>query len=189
MRSKKCHVIKDEIAGDVLIPGCIAVTVSNDIEDCTCPINYKSLKAKTAMNLDYLVNEILPQRAAEIEHGKNLGTRQPIYIVYDMQEHYCSGHNDFTSPTNKRGEDWEFGYIDSGIEGELREFKKSPRKMVDPTEVSRFYTDVFKGFFFTSEAAHDYMKYQKHNLSKKAYVYVEYSGYGNKQMDTLLNNG
>jgi len=61
--------------------------------------------------------------------------------------------------------------------------------MGDATEVSRFYVDVFKGVFLTSEAAHDYLKYQKHNLSEKAFVYVEYSGYGNKQMDALLNNG
>lgn len=32
----KCHYIYDKIAGKVLIPGCMAVAVSNRIEDCTC---------------------------------------------------------------------------------------------------------------------------------------------------------
>lgn len=32
----KCHYIIDEIAGNVLIPGCWSVVMSNDINDCTC---------------------------------------------------------------------------------------------------------------------------------------------------------
>lgn len=32
----KCHYIKVKGVGKVLIPGCIAVAVSNDITDCTC---------------------------------------------------------------------------------------------------------------------------------------------------------
>lgn len=32
----KCHYVYDEIAGKVLIPGCMAVAVSGRIEDCTC---------------------------------------------------------------------------------------------------------------------------------------------------------
>lgn len=32
----KCHYIKVKGAGKVLIPGCMAVAVSNDIDDCTC---------------------------------------------------------------------------------------------------------------------------------------------------------
>lgn len=140
------------------------------------------------MNLEYLINKLLPQRAKEIKSGKNLGTRQPIYVVYDMQECYVSGHSDFSPVTNKKNVGWDFGYIDMGIEGECRDFKKSPKNMKDSEEVSRFYVDVFKAVFLTSKAAHEYLKYQKHNLSKKAYVYVEYSGYANKEMDSLLNN-
>lgn len=33
----KCHYIKVKGVGKVLIPGCMAVAVSNDIDDCTCP--------------------------------------------------------------------------------------------------------------------------------------------------------
>jgi len=32
----KCHYIKVKGIGKVLIPGCMAVAVSNDIERCTC---------------------------------------------------------------------------------------------------------------------------------------------------------
>ncbi len=32
----KCHYIKVRGLGKVLIPGCMAVSVSNDIERCTC---------------------------------------------------------------------------------------------------------------------------------------------------------
>lgn len=36
------------------------------------------------MDLNYLVNEVLPQRKKEIKQGKNLSTRQPIYVVLVM---------------------------------------------------------------------------------------------------------
>lgn len=32
----KCHYIKVKSIGKVLIPGCMGVTISNDIADCTC---------------------------------------------------------------------------------------------------------------------------------------------------------
>lgn len=35
----KCHYIKVKDVGKVLIPGCMAVAVSNNIADCTCPDN------------------------------------------------------------------------------------------------------------------------------------------------------
>jgi hypothetical protein len=31
-----CHYVFDEEIGKVLIPGCMAVAISNDKEDCTC---------------------------------------------------------------------------------------------------------------------------------------------------------
>ncbi len=33
---RKCHYIYDKKVGKVLIPGCWAVTHSNDMRDCTC---------------------------------------------------------------------------------------------------------------------------------------------------------
>lgn len=33
----KCHHIKVKGVGKVLIPGCMAVAISNDVADCTCP--------------------------------------------------------------------------------------------------------------------------------------------------------
>ena len=32
----KCHYVYDKIAGKVLIPGCWAVVMSDDIRNCTC---------------------------------------------------------------------------------------------------------------------------------------------------------
>lgn len=139
------------------------------------------------MDIKYLESEIIPQREQEIKDGKNLATRQPIYVVLDLQENYCSGHSDYANSTNYKGKGWEYGYIDQALEGELRDFKKSDKKMKNPEEVTRFFTDRIIAFFLTSEAAHDYLKYQSHNLTD-AYVYVFYSGYGNKQMDALLCN-
>lgn len=47
------------------------------------------------MNLNYLVNSILPVRAKEIKKGKNLATRHPIYVVLDLRDNYISGHTDY----------------------------------------------------------------------------------------------
>ena len=77
---------------------------------------------------------------------------------------------------------------DIPIDSEKRKFHKTNKRMKEPEEVTRFYIDRIIAFFLTSEAAHDYLKYQKHNLSD-AYVYVFYSGYANQQMDKLLCNG
>ena len=137
------------------------------------------------MNLNYLRNEIIPKREQEIKDGKNLMTRQPIYIVLDLQENFCSGHSIYESPTNYKGRKWENGYIDISLDGEGREFCEADKGMEEPEEVTKFYTERIVAFFLTSEAAHDYLGYQGHNLSD-AYVYVFYSGYANRQMGKLL---
>lgn len=38
----KCHYVYDKEIGKVLIPGCWAVVLSNDIRDCTCKNNQPS---------------------------------------------------------------------------------------------------------------------------------------------------
>ena len=139
------------------------------------------------MDLNYLQNIILPKREQEILDGKNLSTRQPIYVVLDLQENYCSGHSEYTLPTNYIGRDMEYGYIDLLLDPEYRKFNETDDGMEDPEAITRFYTDRIIAFFLTSEGAHDYLKYQSHNLSD-GYVYVFYSGYGNKEMDKLLCN-
>lgn len=32
----KCHFVHDKKVGKILIPGCLAVVISYDKEDCTC---------------------------------------------------------------------------------------------------------------------------------------------------------
>ena len=140
------------------------------------------------MNIDYLQSEIIPTRQREIKQGKNLMTRQPIYVVLDLQENYVSGHSDYSSITNYKGIDMKYGYIDTVLDSESMEFKEDDKGMKSPEEITRFYTDRIVAFFLTSEAAHDYLKYQSHNLTD-GYVYVFYSGYRNIHMDRLLNNG
>jgi hypothetical protein len=139
------------------------------------------------MNLNYLQSEILPKREQEIKEGKNLSTKQPIYVVLDLQENFCSGHSEYKSSTNYKGKEWEEGYIDIGLDFEERKFCESDEKMEKPEKITKFYTDRIVAFFLTSEAAHYYLEYQSHNL-RDAYAYVFYSGYRNIQMDNLLNN-
>lgn len=141
------------------------------------------------MDLNYLVNTVLPQRAKEIKQGKHLATRQPIYVVFSLQENFCEGHSEeYLSGTNMKGIPPQMGYFDADADcDEGRDFKKSDRGMKRPEPVTRFYTDRFCGFFLTSEAAHAYKKYQKHNMHKP-YVYVFGTGYCNDQMDKLFKN-
>jgi hypothetical protein len=140
------------------------------------------------MDIKYLQEVILPKRKQEIEEGKNLSTRQPVYVVLDLQENFCSGHSEYSLLTNYKDKSAEYGYIDNSLDDEEKEFSESDEGMEEPVDVTRFYTDRIIAFFFTSEAAHDYLEYQKHNLSD-AYVYVFYSGYANHEMDLLLCNG
>jgi hypothetical protein len=143
------------------------------------------LTKKITMDLNYL-NEILLIREQEIKDGKNLSTKQPIYVVLELQKNYCSGHSEYESNTNYKGKTGEHGYIDISLDDEEREFSETADGMQEPEEVTSFYTDRIIAFFLTSEAAHDYLQYQSHNLSD-GYVYVFYSGYGNRQMDKLLS--
>jgi hypothetical protein len=139
------------------------------------------------MNIEYLKNEIIPVREQEIKDGENLGTRQPIYAVLELQENYCSWHSEYTPITNYKGVEMDFGYIDTSLDSENYKFKTSSKGMKTPLEITRFFTDRIIAFFLTSKAAHEYLQYQKHNLSN-GYVYAFYSGYGNIQMDKLFNN-
>jgi hypothetical protein len=140
------------------------------------------------MNLNFLVESILPQRKKEFAEEKNLSTRHPMYVVLDLADHYCEGHSDFIShSTNYAGKDKEWGYIDMNKDAEDREFNLYPDGMTYPVKVTQFFTDRVIAFFLTSQSAHDYLQYQKHNLSDP-YVYVFHTGYRNWEMDNLFEN-
>ena len=139
------------------------------------------------MNLEYLTNVIIPQRKLEIEKGDNLATAQPIYVVLDLCECICSGHSEYSPATNLKGIDKEHGYIDESLDSDLIEFKTSKKGMKAKRKVTRFFIDRVIAFFLTSEAAHDYLSYQCHNLTD-AYVYVFSTGYDNRQMNQLFSN-
>ncbi len=136
------------------------------------------------MDLHYLRTEVLPTRRKEIELGKNLATAQPIYIVYDLIEHAAEGHSEFLScNTNLQGVPPKFMYIDRDLSEP--EACQSDNGMIKPEPVTIFYIDRYRAVFLTSEAAHNYLKYQSHNLLN-GYVFVHSSGYSNLQMDNLL---
>ena len=139
------------------------------------------------MDLNYLQKVIIPKREKEICEGKNLATRQPIYVVYQLEEKACEGHSEFLgSDTNHKGKSPKTGYITRN--GGEPEFNKSDEGMNNPIEVTVFWIDRAVAFFFTSEEAHEYLEYQGHNLTD-GYVFVHYSGYGNREMDALLCGG
>lgn len=136
------------------------------------------------MNLEFLKNEIIPKREKEIEEWKNLATRQPIYIVYDVDEYYTTYDEQYSCLemcSYKEISRVHGRVVDDGDQWEFIEDNEDP-------ELTKFYKDRYVAIFLTSEAAYDYMKYQSHNLSKRAYVYVEYTWYANRQMDLLLEN-
>ena len=139
------------------------------------------------MNLEYLKNELLPQRKKEIAEGLNAATRQPIYVVLDLQENFIEGHTDYTFTTNYKHRKLEYGYVDLSLEFEDREFKVKRDSMKIPERITKFYTDRIIAFFLTKKGAEDYLKYQSHNLSDP-YIYAFHSGYANKEMDNLLFN-
>lgn len=146
----------------------------------------KRLNPSKTWNLDYLKNEILPQREKEIEEGKNAMTRQPIYVVLDLQEHCISGHEqDYSLHTNLKEMQPKFGYKYQDAEGEWIFSLEDQHCVTD--EVTLFYTDRIVAFFFTRKGAEEYLEYQKHNLTENAYIYTFYSGYANQEMDKLLN--
>jgi hypothetical protein len=144
------------------------------------------------MNYNYLKKVLIPQRELEIKNGDNLATRQPIYVVLDLQENIISRNTDsseyheFTVHCNLKDIPSEYGYYDQAEDEP--EFSTYSYEMKDPVAVTRFFTDTYVAFFLTSKGAHDYLKYQAHNLSKRAYVYVFSSGYRNNEMDMLLDN-
>lgn len=138
------------------------------------------------MDLNYLSEKLLPQRAKEIKQGKNLGNRNVIYVVLGLQEHCIGGHEqEYGINTNLKGKNAECGYYDSSKDEP--EFSFSDKRMKTPKEVTRFYTDYMVAFFLTSKEAHAYLKYQSHNI-RQGYVYATSAGYANREMNNLLKN-
>lgn len=132
------------------------------------------------MNIEYIKNEIVPKREQEIKEDKNRSTSLPIYAVMDLREVVMSSHSDFNPNTNCKEKPIEFGYIEE-VDGE-RAFTLNETD--EP--VTRLWLDDFVAFFLTSEGAHEYLKYQSHNLSSEAYVFVFHAGYRNREMEQAL---
>ncbi|WP_289872826.1 hypothetical protein [uncultured Duncaniella sp.] len=56
----RCHYIYDRMAGKVLIPGCMAVAVSNRIEDCTCEpsLTESQMESQEIKRLKTIIKEL-----------------------------------------------------------------------------------------------------------------------------------
>ena len=136
------------------------------------------------MNIKYLQEEIIPQREKEIAEGKNEGTRQPIYVVMDVMESISFDHVELNY-LSYNGKEPQKGYFDAALEDEDREFKEYKDGLKNPRPCTLIYSDMIVAFFLTRKGAEEYLEYQKHNLNK-GYIYTFYSGYGNREMDKLL---
>lgn len=144
---------------------------------------------KTEKGLDYLKNVIFPQRKKEIADGLNAGTRQPVYVVFNLDYLFIGGHNVGEwmngSQLNYKDKPHETGYFDMDLDSDDREFLETKTGMTNPEAVTKLYYDRVVSFFLTRKGAEDYLEYQSHNLSD-AYVCVFYSGYSNREMDAIL---
>lgn len=61
----KCHYVTDH-GKRVLIPGCMSVAVSNNIEDCCCTSNEKTIEQRI-FALEKKVNELIKQSEKPIQ--------------------------------------------------------------------------------------------------------------------------
>lgn len=139
------------------------------------------------MNLKYLHEVLIPKREKEIKEGKNHGSRFPIYVVMDRRELYCSGHSDIGITPNPVDKNTVYGYIDRSLDADEIEFETDYDGMKEPEEITEIYYDYPTAFFLTSKEAHDYLKYQSHNLHRDAYVYIYDFGYRNYEANMLFN--
>lgn len=134
------------------------------------------------------IKEIEEQRRKEYAEHRNMSMEHPTYLVLDPYERWASGHyHDYglTSTLSDKFSDEE-GYIDLAEECEDREFFEYDDCMQDSEEVTRFYVDRLVAIFLTRKGAEDYLKYQSHNMSERAYIYGFGTGYSNWELKELF---
>ena len=77
----KCHYIKVERVGRVLIPGCMAVAVTGDIERCTChPTRFASFEKESYQKEVKRLKGIIQELEAENEYYRKLLERNDVTI-------------------------------------------------------------------------------------------------------------
>lgn len=128
--------------------------------------------------MDYVV-ELLKQRVDEIEKGLNLGCAVPMYIVRDYNETIVSGHVEISL-------EYEHGFIDNDSGEFISECEYDENE-----PATKIYVPYTVAYFLTHLGASDYMIIQKHNLSIRSHIYVDYCGYHNlemKRFQEAINN-
>lgn len=77
----KCYYKNIKGVGRVLIPGCMAVAVSNDIESCTCHnTTYESFERKRYNNKIKRLKGIITELEEENEYYRKLLERNEIKL-------------------------------------------------------------------------------------------------------------
>lgn len=153
--------------------------------------------SSTTFNVGHLLSEVLPQRKLDIENGKNYGTRQPIWMIFNTRSYWVSGHSDFSPDHSLQNKGCDYGYYNSDLDSEDREFifvqelldelglEDSYSVPSNYERVTQYYVSEYVAMFFTNEDAEDYLRYQSHNLTDPI-KFVHYTGYRNAAMDYLF---
>lgn len=79
----RCHYENIEGIGKVLIPGCMAVAVSNDIDRCTChPTRFASFEKESYQKEVKRLKDIIRELEAENEYYAKLLENNGVIIKY-----------------------------------------------------------------------------------------------------------
>lgn len=90
----RCHFIKVKGIGKVLIPGCMAVTISNDITACTCPDILTEAKFERKR-----YNEVvdgMKREIAELREENEILRKGYIKIISNENEKEIQSHSPCT---------------------------------------------------------------------------------------------
>jgi hypothetical protein len=145
-----------------------------------------------------IINNIKTTRQIEILDGKNLATRNPIYLVFQEIYSIASHQSDYQLGRNLRNKQDEYvrylidsdsfilaNFTNTDNWDDKIEIKNEDGEIEKYSEVVKIgYHDRFVSVFFTKESADLFIKQESHKL-KNPYVYVEYIGNRNWQLQDL----
>lgn len=134
------------------------------------------------------MESIKKRRQKEISEGKNAGTRNPLYVVYDQIQTYCEHDTSLDQSTTVFNHEDEFVRFDS--EGNEKKAEANPdnwgyEKGKWSAVVKKSFHDRFVTVCFTRKGAEDFIKAERHNLNKPR-IYVEYAERRNIELHEVL---
>ena len=82
----RCHYENIESVGKVLIPGCMAVAVTNDIDRCTChPTRFASFEKESYQKEVKRLKDIIRELEAENEYYAKLLESNGVTFKYEAK--------------------------------------------------------------------------------------------------------